>query len=306
MPTSDHLGREMGLTESPSVLLAGVSDSLPALLVVDQLDAVSTYSGRMPDNFEAVAEVIDEVEATPIIKVLLVVRTVDLKEDPRLSSLVSNNSVVRHTVGKLDVGDVRRQLAACDMKVPTSEFTLELLRVPLHLAVFSRLSRSAQSHPFRTLQELYDRYTEEVRIRIERRLGRLDWMGITGVLVDYMNREEVLVAPIAVLDGDSLQEVRALESESVLVRDDTRIAFFHESFFDYVFARAFVAAGQSLSEFLLESGQHLFRRAQTRQVLEHLAADRSSSLYDGSSGYAYFRRDPFAPQGGGSKSPSPD
>ena len=33
MPTSDHLGRAIGLTESPSVLLAGVSAGLPALRV---------------------------------------------------------------------------------------------------------------------------------------------------------------------------------------------------------------------------------------------------------------------------------
>ena len=276
MPTSDHLGREMGLTETPSVLLAGVSDGLSALLVVDQLDAVSTFSGRMPDNFESVADVLEEVKASPNIRVLLVVRSVDLEEDPRLISLVSNHRVEQHTLGLLDVGDVRQQLATNNMGIPTSDFTLELLRIPLHLTVFSRLSSSAQSHPFRTLQELYERYTEETRVRVERRLGRLDWARVTGLLVDHMNSNQVLAAPVAVLDGESVQEARALESESVLVRDDTRIAFFHESFFDYTFARAFVAAGHSLRMFLIESGQHLFRRSQTRQVLEHLAAtDRS-------------------------------
>ena len=56
--TADELGQRIGLTESPSVLLAGVSAGAPALLVIDQLDAVSTYSGRMADNFDAVDEVI--------------------------------------------------------------------------------------------------------------------------------------------------------------------------------------------------------------------------------------------------------
>ena len=41
-PTAERLGLEMGLTESPAILLAGVSGGRPALLVIDQLDAVST------------------------------------------------------------------------------------------------------------------------------------------------------------------------------------------------------------------------------------------------------------------------
>ena len=74
------------------------------------------------------------------------------------------------------------------------------------------------------------------------------------------------------LESASLQEVTALESESVLVRDGASVAFFHESYFDYLFARSFIAADHDLRSFLLDSGQYLFRRAQTRQVLEHLAA----------------------------------
>ena len=65
MSTSRDLGHAMGLSESPSVLLDGVSAGLPALLVVDQLDAVSLLGGRMPDNFEAVHEALDEIRRSP-------------------------------------------------------------------------------------------------------------------------------------------------------------------------------------------------------------------------------------------------
>ena len=273
MATSDRLGCEIGLTESPSVLLAGVADGSPALLVIDQLDAVSTYSGRMPENFDAVAETVAEIERTPNVKVLLVARTVDIDADPRLRSLLrSRERVGRHTVGALDIEDVKAQIAAHGMRVPTSDSTLELLRTPLHLSVFSRLSDAARELAYTTLQELYARYTDEVRSSVEHRVGGLDWERITGALVTHMSDNEVLEAPAAVLDSASRREVDALVSESVLVRDGERVAFFHESYFDYLFARAFVAAGSDLIGFVLDSGQDLFRRAQTRQVLEHLAA----------------------------------
>ena len=273
MFTSRHLGYAMGLSESPSVLLDGVSAGLPALLVVDQLDAVSLFSGRMPDNFEAVHEAIDEIRQSPNVKVLLAARTTDLDEDPRLRSLMrSEQGADRHTVRDLDPEAVREHLVANGIEPPASDSTMDLLCTPLHLAVFCRLSEEARTIEHSTLQDLYACYTTEARDRLERRLGRLDWGLITGSLVGHMSDNEVLAAPVGVLDSFEQRQVRALLSESVIVEDGERYAFFHESYFDYLFARAFVAAGESLRGFLLDSGQHLFRRAQTRQVLEHLVA----------------------------------
>ena len=280
MRTSRDLGHKIGLTESPSVLLAGVSDGLPALLVVDQLDAVSMYSGRMPDNFDAVDEVLAEIKRTPNVKILLVARTVDLEDDPRLRSLLrSSERVGRHTVGDLDTEAVKEQIVGHGMQLPASDSTIELLRRPLHFSVFSRLSESARALEYLTLQSLYAQYTDDVRARVERLVGHLAWDQITSAMVTHMSDREILTAPAAVLDGASRLEVKRLESESVIVRDGEAVAFFHESYFDYLFARSFVADGRDLRSFLLESGQHLFRRAQTRQILEHLAAtDRSNFI----------------------------
>ena len=59
-------------------------------------------------------------------------------------------------------------------------------------------------------------------------------------------------------------------SQGVLVLDGRRLAFFHEAFFDYAFARRWINRGQSLVEFLHAGEQELFRRGQVRQILVHL------------------------------------
>ena len=276
-PTAARLGHEMGLTESPSILLEGVAGGMPALLVIDQLDAVSTYSGRMPDNFEAVAEAVSDARGVENVKILLVVRSVDLEADPRMVSLLRNTEgVERHTVCKLDVEELKAFLREHGIHVPTSEATLELLRTPLHFAVFTRLADRSRTETYRTVQDLYAEYTSQIRKEVARRVGQLDWNAITKALVTHMSDNEVLTAPAHVLDVFDPLEVDQLVSESVLVKDETGVAFFHESYFDYLFARAFVAGGHDLCSFLVESGQYLFRRAQTRQALEYLAAtDRS-------------------------------
>ncbi|MGY1937543.1 hypothetical protein [Nocardia gipuzkoensis] len=277
-PTSGHLGQQMGLAESPSVLLAGVAAGLPGLLVIDQLDAVSQFSGRMPDSFEAVDEVRDELQRVPNLKLMLVVRTVDLDNDPRVRSLLrTEKPAVRHTVGKLGADQVREYLRRHDAFVP-SESTIELLRTPLHFAVYSRLPEQARRSAYQTLQDLYDRFTAEARQHATTRAGHIDWVGITSTLVTYMSEKQTLTAPRPVLDEFPGEEIAALESEAVLVSDESGISFLHETYFDYLFARAFVTKGGDLHDFLVANGQFLFRRAQTRQILEYLAAKDPQQL----------------------------
>jgi hypothetical protein len=57
-------------------------------------------------------------------------------------------------------------------------------------------------------------------------------------------------------------------SAHVLTRDGSQLAFFHESFFDYAFARTFIGRRGSIRS-LLAQDQFLFRRGQVRQILAH-------------------------------------
>ena len=272
IPTSGHLGAQMGLPDSPSVLLTGVTEGGPGLLVVDQLDAVSLFSGRMPDSFDAVEEALEEIGRAQNLKVLLVVRSVDLENDQRLRSLVRDERAVgRHTLDRLDPNKVRQHLVDHGVHVPSDE-TIELLRTPLHLSVYGRLSDEARELPYRTLQDLYDQLTPEVRRRAAERAGHLDWQGITSFLVLTMSDNETLTVQRAALDHLLVEEVSALESEDLLTGDELGVTFFHESYFDYLFARGFIGAGGDLHAFLASTGQFLFRRSQTRQVLEYLVA----------------------------------
>lgn len=271
LPTSKHLGKQMGLDESPSTLLAGVSAGSPGLLVVDQLDAVSFFSGRMADSFDAVAEVVDELHGLPNLKLMLVCRTTDVENDPRLASLHrGDGDMSRRTLKRLDADALTSYLTDNGARVEGRE-TMELLRSPLHLSAYMRLDESSQQNVFRTLQDLYDALTNDVRRRAESRAGALDWQGITTRLVERMSDNESLIVRSDQLGEFSPIQVAALVSEGLLTSDAGKLAFFHESYFDYLFARAFVARNEDLHQFLAESGQFLFRRAQARQVLEYLA-----------------------------------
>lgn len=272
--TAAAVGRTFDLMESPAVLLAGVAAGSPAVLLIDQLDAVSTYSGRMSDSYEAVTELLDQTTALTNVKVVLVVRTADLTGDPRIRSLVDAPRVERLTVGELDPDDVRAAVEAGGSNpAGISDLTLRLLCTPLHLAVFSHLPPESRTFSYRTLPDLYEELTAQTRRDVERQIGHLDWVGITGALARYMSDHERLDAPSSVLGSASPNEVAALHSCGILASERARVAFFHETYFDFLFATAFVAESRDLHDYLAESGQHLFRRAPARQVLEYLAVN---------------------------------
>ena len=89
-----------------------------------------------------------------------------------------------------------------------------------------------------------------------------------------MSKRQELTARISVLDADDLAtDAEVLASEHVLIKDGQRYAFFHESFFDYAFARIWLDLDQNLVHFLLDDEQELFRRTQVRQILLHIRDD---------------------------------
>ena len=60
--STKELGEYLGLEESPALVLATAAESMScdAVLIIDQLDAVSTTSGRSSDFFEVVEDLLDE------------------------------------------------------------------------------------------------------------------------------------------------------------------------------------------------------------------------------------------------------
>ncbi|WP_329357073.1 hypothetical protein [Streptomyces anulatus] len=271
--TAQAVGSRLGLRASPAALMAQVARGGPALLVVDQLDAVSSYSGRIPEVFEAVDEMLEALAPTPNIKVVLVARTVDVEKDPRLTSLIGQEDTVeRFALGLLDDQAVRVVLEQGGTPPENLDTeTLALLRTPLHLAVFSRLTKGARTTAYRSLQDLYAQYTDDKRREAERSVPRGVWSAIIQQLVEEMSRRESVTVPYALLDRFARTDLAVLASAGVLLHaENGRIGFLHETYFDYLFAHSFVLAGHDLHDFLAASGQALFRQAQTRQVLEHL------------------------------------
>ena len=266
--TSQQLGGQLDLPASPVVVLAGVADNAPSVLVVDQLDAMSLVSGRNFNLWEVFSDLCNEVHSYPNMKMILASRDFDLNHDHRLRGLGDSTSgFTKITLGKLSKEDIRGSLDAGGLEqLAMNDRQLEILGVPFHLLLFLQ---GDPSRDFSSVGELYNRYWERKRQNINARLGREShWNQVINALTERMSEQQVLFAPKVLVD-DWENDAQAMASEHVLVEGHNQYRFFHESFFDYAYARRFCATGRSVVAFLLSTEQHLFRRAQVRQILAY-------------------------------------
>ena len=147
----------------------------------------------------------------------------------------------------------------------------EILRTPLHLfLLLDGLDEERRDVGFANIGELFDRYWQRKQQAVSFRLGHESaWVPVIDKLCDAMSRDLTVYVRDILLD-DHAETKNAMLTEHVLVQDGTKIRFFHESFFDYSYARRFSATGGNLMALLLSGEQHLFRRSQVRQILSYM------------------------------------
>jgi hypothetical protein len=243
------------------------------VLVIDQLDATSLASGRHPQFFDCVSEILQQAQAHPRMRLLLACRKFDVDNDYRLRRLSGETGVVETvSVNRLSHTTVREVVA--NLRLDAGRLNsrqLDLLSIPLHLSLLAEIAASTSIDvlDFKTAKDLYNRFWDRKQEVIRARLGHsVQWTRVVDALCDYMSDRQILSAPVDTVD-EYAEDAKAMTSEHVLIPDGQRYSFFHEGFFDYAFARRFAARGRELLPLLRSGEQHLFRRAQVRQILVH-------------------------------------
>ncbi len=270
--TSIEIGQQLGLTQSPVTIVLNTAGDRK-VLVIDQLDAISVTSGRQLATYDAIRELLYEAQIHPQVQVVVSCRNFDLETDNRLRGLIAGDDTFEVSVQPLSEQTVRATVSALGFSAERlRRDQIEVLSSPFHLYLLSqvRTDSAARELAFTTPKDLLDLYWTEKERACRLRVGdKVAWTSVIDVLIEYLSRERRLSAPNYIVD-DQRQTVDAMASENVLVIRDARVAFFHESFFDYAFARRFFRKYDGVVQFLQSTDQELFRRWQVRSVLLYL------------------------------------
>lgn len=277
----EHL---IGEADNPAIILEQLAGRDRAVLLIDQADAVSQMSGRVGALRSVVLDLVRRAQRYDHVQIVFACRTFDLDNDHAYRDIAAHPLSTRIDVAGFNQEQVEGVLndlgISADLR---SAKLLSLLCTPIGLTLAAELARSGfkDLRQIEQLSQLYARLLE-LRDREISHAFRPPWslMAVLSALATDMSRREALTAPVMLVDqypgaSDILQRTGTIQLQG------NRVSLFHESLFDFLHARAFVQAGEQLTDWLLGSEQTLFRRTQTRQILSFLRdLDRPRYLKD--------------------------
>ena len=242
------------------------------VVLIDQLDALSVALSQDFSALDLIYGLVLTLIQIENVRVVISCREFDLHFDPRLSTL-EHQQYRSFALSPFTPEQIVEALEAIGLKNKSvlTPRMMQLLSVPLHLRIYADLflhqNQGILSEEFYSLQQLYDRLWDEHILSTT--IPHLN--EAINVLVESMQNQHQLSAPIGVLDKDMYrQAVVHLLRVNFIRKEKGNYIFFHQTFFDYCYARRFIAEGLSLSEVIFKSSQGLFERSQMLQVLAYL------------------------------------
>ena len=243
-----------------------------AVLIIDQIDALSQYinSDRSKlDNITTLVKLFSDNENLRNVRIIVSCRSFDLDFDPKLSILGHEPQIKLGLLDKQDVEKVLDRLKVGLYK-ELDEKTISVLRIPQHLNLFCRVYRKNKKKDYSSITDLYDELWLQVIGLAEAKINKGIAEKILYDLALKIYRDEELT-PQWNYDTSELKEANYLISEGIIEQINNRATFFHQSMYDYVFARYYTKEKRSLIQDLLAEKKHqgLFVRTTVNFVLDY-------------------------------------
>jgi len=151
-----------------------------------------------------------------------------------------------------------------------------LCQNPTLLRIFSDAFDGSDTSSITNIQRLYEYYWNKKVVRLRTgdiKLGE-DRKEMVFRIALRMFKDRTTQIPSDEIEESSAKD--SLESDGILVKDGLYIRFFHQTFFEYAFARKFVADRMSILELVKEDRMNLFIRFLVIQLLNQYCFDENA------------------------------
>jgi len=251
------------------------------IVLIDQLDALSLTMSSNKKVINIILEFIEQLKYISIVKMIVSIREYDLKNDPLFKSLDNANIINTQLLNFDYVSNKLKSFIKESAKLNAT--LIELLRTPLHLSIFIELyPRDSSCISIKTLQDLYSKFWEQkIQDKNLDKTFRQNTVELLKSIVNKMNELNKIEIPKLYFEDEFGDEITLLLSRGILKEENKKISFFHQTFYDYVFARDFAQKGISLYEYILTTSQDLTIREQFKQIIQFLrGTDADKYLYE--------------------------
>jgi hypothetical protein len=242
------------------------------VLLIDQIDALSQALSSDLKPLKFYDSLIQKFIGHPKVKIVISTRIYDLNYDPIISNYKGKRSFIIRELDRETLLEILGKSGVEKINQFSDAF-LNLISVPLHLDVFLKVySSELPTDEIRSLQDLYsvlwrhkiigNRSLNTIKVDYSKVSKFVFELAIKMYDIQQINIDQRL------FEDRFSEEIRYLRTEGIINTTD-KIEFFHQSFFDYSFARNFTNENKNLTEDILRRHQGLFIRSKVKQILNY-------------------------------------
>lgn len=251
---------------------ASLNQEKRSVLIIDQIDALSQYINSDRNKLENIITLVrlfSEDKNLRNVRIIISCRSFDLDFDPKLS-IFRREPQIR--LGMLDKEDVEKVLdrLKSGLYKELDDKTKSVLQTPQHLNLFCRVYTQNKRKDYYSITDLYDELWLQTIGLAESRINKEVAEKILFDLALKIYDDETLT-PQWDYDTPELKEANYLISEGIIEHEDRQANFFHQSMYDYVFARYYTKEKRSLIQDLLAEKKHqgIFLRSTVNFILDY-------------------------------------
>lgn len=249
------------------------------VVLIDQIDALSQTLSSQREPIDAYRLLIETIKHIANVRIVISVRTYDLNYDPDLQMYKSQKVISVTLLSNDQVAAVLEKLGVDPASVSTS--LISILRTPHHLNVFCKIIRpSFVPTSIKTTLDLYGELWQQTLSGASRK-GTASSASVKTYmqrLAEAMNERQQVSLPATIFSDKYNKEADYLTSEGILIKDADGIQFFHQTFYDFVFAKTFVESNQTVERFVLEKYNSIHIRSSLKMILGFLREEDNSQF----------------------------
>lgn len=241
------------------------------VVLIDQIDALSQSLSAKREYLDAYNLLVRKLIVIDRVRVVISVRAYDLDYDNELKFYKNQKSF---KVGLLDadrVTQVLTKLGIRENEVPRQ--LLNLLQTPHHLNVFCKVYDSQTNlRSIITLHDLYESlWIQQIaKVPTTSPASSDKCQNLVFTIAEHMHGEQRISTLSKTFFGSFPDEIEYLKSSGIVTETDKEIQFFHQTFFDFAFAKQFVQSGNAVTNYILENHQGLFIRSSLKMIIGFL------------------------------------
>lgn len=275
---TDDLSHKLRLAQPIEMVVTELAHTYKrVVLLIDQIDALSLSLSSNRTPLRSLLKLIGRIQYIQNVRVVISCRPYDLEYDPLLDNLRIKN---KWELKELTKEQVSKSLENNNCNERLSDNLLRFLGNPLHLYLFLKVkSYEKLTDPLTTdllYNQLWKKYVADDN---ERNVDKNRLLALLDSIVTAMYERQVLSVHIREYETAYDTELRYLARNGlVIITSGGQVQFFHQTLFDYVYARLFIENGHDLLEELKGQHQGLFSRAAVKSILTFLR-ERDSAKY---------------------------